>query len=73
MTSKERVLTTLSHKEPDRIPIDFGGTPTTGMHVSCVSALREYYGLERRQVKVIDPYQMLGLLEISRLRPSDYA
>jgi len=63
MTSKERILTALDHKEPDRIPIDFGGTPTSGMHASCVAALREYYGLEKRAVKVFDPYQMLGLIE----------
>jgi len=30
------------------------------MHVSAVAALRAYYGLERRPVRVIDPGQMLG-------------
>ncbi|MFH0990165.1 MAG: uroporphyrinogen decarboxylase family protein [bacterium] len=63
MTSKARVIAALSHKEPDRIPIDFGGTGVTGMHVACVTALREYYGLEKRVVKVHEPYQMLGLIE----------
>ncbi len=63
MTGKERVLAALSHKEPDCVPVDFGGTPTSGMHVSCVAALREYYGLEKRLVKVWEPYQMLGLIE----------
>ena len=29
MTSRERVLTCLAHKEPDRVPLDLGGTPTT--------------------------------------------
>jgi hypothetical protein len=33
------------------------------MHVTCVSALRDYYGLEKRPVKVCEPYQMLGLIE----------
>jgi hypothetical protein len=50
---------TLNHEQPDRVPIDFGGTGQTGMHVSCVEALREYYGLEKKLVKVIEPYQML--------------
>lgn len=63
MKSKERVLSALRHREPDRIPIDFGGTPTTGMHVSCVAALRDFYGLERRPVKVHEPYQMLGWID----------
>jgi hypothetical protein len=28
MTSRERVLTTLNHEIPDRVPIDFGGNQT---------------------------------------------
>ena len=63
MNSRERVLTTLDHREPDHIPIDFGSTAVTGIHVSCVAALRDYYGLDRHPVKVHEPYQMLGLVE----------
>lgn len=63
MTSRERVITALNHKEPDRIPMDFGGTAVTGMHVNIVIALRDHYGLEKRPVKVHEPYQMLGLIE----------
>lgn len=61
--SRERVLTSLSHRTPDRVPIDFGGTPVTGIHVSCVAGLRDYFGLEKRLVKVHEPYQMLGMLD----------
>ncbi len=63
MTSKERVVRALSHREPDRVPVDFGGTAVTGMHVAIVSALRDRYGLEKRPVKIHEPYQMLGLIE----------
>ncbi len=63
MTSRERVLAALSHRDPGRVPVDFGGTAVTGIHVSCVAALRDHYGLERRPVKVHEPYQMLGLVE----------
>ncbi len=63
MTSKERVVRALNHREPDRVPVDFGGTAVTGMHVEIVSALRDRYGLEKRPVKVHEPYQMLGLVE----------
>ncbi len=63
MTSKERILTALSHQEPDHIPVDFGSTAVTGIHVSCVAELRDYYGLEKKPVKVHEPYQMLGLVE----------
>lgn len=63
MNSKERILAALNHKESDRIPLDFGGMTVTGMHYSCVAALRDYYGLEKRTVKVYEPFQMLGLIE----------
>jgi uroporphyrinogen-III decarboxylase len=63
MTSKERVVRALNHREPDRVPVDFGGTAVTGIHVAIVSALRDRYGLSKRPVKVHEPYQMLGLIE----------
>ena len=61
--ARARVLETLAYREPDAVPLDLGSTSVTGMHVSCVAALREHYGLERRPVKVIEPGQMLGLIE----------
>jgi hypothetical protein len=63
MRSIERVRETLHHRQPDQAPVDFGGTAVTGLHVSCVAALRDFYGLERRPVKVHDPYQMLGWID----------
>jgi hypothetical protein len=63
MKSKEIVLAALDHRQPERVPIDFGSTAVTGIHVYVVAALRDYYGLEKRPVKVHEPYQMLGLIE----------
>jgi len=63
MTGKERLIKALNHREPDRVPVDFGGTAVTGIHVSRVAALRDRYGLEKRPVKIHEPYQMLGLID----------
>lgn len=63
MNSKERVLTTLNHQQPDRIAVDFGATPVTGIHVLAIENLRKHYGLEERPVKVTEPYQMLGEID----------
>ncbi|MBZ0262213.1 MAG: hypothetical protein K8F90_16630 [Hyphomicrobiales bacterium] len=60
---RQRVLDTINHRTPDQVPVDFGGSAVTGMHASCVAALRDHYGLERRLVKICEPYQMLGLIE----------
>ena len=62
MNSRQRVETALNHQEPDRIPLDLGGGPVTGMHVSSVYMLRQALELDPpgTPVKVIEPYQMLG-------------
>jgi hypothetical protein len=58
-----RLAATLRHEQPDRIPIDLGSTGVTGIHVSCVAQLRDYFGLAKCPVKVHEPYQMLGWLD----------
>src|ERR1035441_3766537 len=62
MNSRERVSTILNHQEADRVPLDLGGSGTTGMHVDSVYLLRQALRLDPTgtPVKVIDPYQMLG-------------
>lgn len=45
MTSRQRVLAALNHREPDRLPIDFGGRHTT-MHVAAHRKLKTYLGLD---------------------------
>jgi hypothetical protein len=62
MTSRERILTTCCHREPDKLPVDFGGSFMTGIHVSMVYKLRQALRLDRpgTPVKVVEIYQMLG-------------
>ncbi len=63
MTSRELLKSALNHKKGYPVPIEFDATAVTGMHISCVAALRDYYGLEKRPIKVHEPYQMLGMIE----------
>jgi hypothetical protein len=63
MNARKILQDAINHRQPERIPVDFGGTPCSGMHVTCVAALRDYYGLEKRPVKVIEPFQMLGQID----------
>lgn len=62
MTSRERILTACAHRQPDKLPVDFGGGFQTGIHVSLVYRLRQALGLDRpgMPVKVVEIYQMLG-------------
>ncbi|MBI1388848.1 MAG: methyltransferase [bacterium] len=63
MNSRERILGAIEHRAPDRVPLDLGSTSVSGIHVSCVAALREYYGIANGPVKVHEPYQMLGWID----------
>jgi hypothetical protein len=63
MTSNERVVAALRHQQPDAVPVDFGSTAVTGIHVQIIAALRDHYGLEKRLVKAHEPYQMLGTID----------
>lgn len=61
--SRANLQKTLNHEQPDRMVVDFGASPVTGIHVNLVSQLREHFGLEKRAVKICEPYQMLGEVE----------
>jgi len=63
MNSRERVLTTLNHKEPDRIPYDLGGTVVTGIQAKAYLHLRRYLGLPEKEVVIIDILQQLARVD----------
>ncbi len=58
MTSRERVLAALSHKQPDRVPIDLGGNQT-GIHKFAYQALIEHLGLDET-IEIMDAVQQLA-------------
>ena len=64
MTSRERVLASLSFREPDRVPIDLGGTIMSGIMAHALDRLRRHLGLAPRPVKVFELFQMLGEVEM---------
>jgi len=63
MTGKERLGLVLSHKDADKIAIDFGATAVSGIHCKVVEALRRHYGLDSHPVYVHEPLQMLAIIE----------
>jgi len=60
MNSREQFLKTVNHRQPDRIVIDLGSTAVTGIHIQTISKLRRHFGLQRKPIRVIEPFQMLG-------------
>ncbi|HEW79793.1 MAG TPA: hypothetical protein ENH34_07515, partial [Phycisphaerales bacterium] len=59
MTSRERVLKTLNHKIPDRVPIDLGGFQS-GIHRMAYENLLQQLGI-KDEVKILDPIQQLAV------------
>jgi uroporphyrinogen decarboxylase len=47
MTSRERVITTLEHREPDRVPLDIGAGYSTSISVEGYDRLRQHLGISK--------------------------
>ncbi|RPI55567.1 MAG: hypothetical protein EHM56_05150 [Chloroflexi bacterium] len=45
MTSRERLRAALGHQEPDRVPLDIGGSYATGINTQAYQGLKTYLGL----------------------------
>ncbi len=67
MTSRERVLAAINHREPDRVPLDMGSSGTTGIMVTTYAKLRQKLGINSTPPKVTDILQMLGEVELPLL------
>lgn len=59
MTSRERVLTSLNHETPDRVPIDLGGFQT-GIHRIAYEQLLAHLGMTD-EIAILDPVQQLAI------------
>jgi len=58
MTSRERVLAAVARKSPDRVPVDLGGTESSGLTGMAWHRLAGHLGLARKPgPKVLEPLQ----------------
>jgi uroporphyrinogen decarboxylase len=62
VTHRERILVALQHKEPDRVPIDLGGTESSGMTAAAYTRLERHLGLPVG-CRVFEPYQHVAFIE----------
>lgn len=61
MNSRNRVLASLSHREPDRIPIDLGSNPSSGISAIAYSNLIQHLDIKNKSVYVFDVVQQLAV------------
>ncbi|MDR0584084.1 MAG: methyltransferase, partial [Treponema sp.] len=63
MTSRQRVIESINHREPDYVPLDIGGCGQTGINAGTLYALRRAYDLPEHPVEICEPMQLLGMVE----------
>jgi len=60
MTARERVIASVEHREPDRVAVDLGSTPSSGISAVAYANLVTHLGLAERQTRVYDVVQQLA-------------
>ena len=63
MSSRERVWRAINFQEPDRVPIDIGGTKNTGLCIDAYAELVKYLGFDLGPAKVYEQFMMLGRMD----------
>ena len=60
MTSRERVRSSIAHTEPDRVPVDMGSTPSSGISAIAYNNLKSHLGIKQGVTRVYDVVQQLA-------------
>ena len=63
MNSRERVLASIEHREPDRLPVDLGSNVSAGISGQAYGKLKEYLGMTGGQNRVYDVVQQVAVPE----------
>ena len=59
MTSRERVLAAIAHRSPDRVPLDLGSTPSSGISAIAYNNLKKHLGLTGGHTRIFDVVQQV--------------
>lgn len=63
MTSRERVMASVAHKEPDYLPMDLGSNVSTGISGMAYGNLKKYLGMTEGHTRIYDVVQQVALPE----------
>lgn len=67
MTSRERILASISHKQPDHVPLDIGATPSSGISAIAYNNFKRYLNIADGHTRIYDVVQQLAQPEGSVL------
>jgi len=68
MNARERVMLALNHQEPDRIPIDLGGSICSSIHKDAYVELKQHLGMDVEEIQMVDYVQQLPYLDEALLQ-----
>ena len=68
MTHRERILSALAHREPDRVPVDLGGTESSGITGIAYHRLKTHLGINDGEIRIFELMQQIAKVEPSVLR-----
>ena len=71
MTSRQRLTQALQHQEPDRIPIDLGGSICSSIAKAAYIDLRRHLGMPAEEIRLLDHVQQLPYLDERLLQRFD--
>ena len=60
MTPRERVLAAIGRKEPDRVPVDLGATPSSGISAIAYGNLKTHLAIASGATRIYDVVQQLA-------------
>jgi len=60
MTSRERILSSIRHEEPDQVPVDLGATPSSGISAIAYCNLKKHLDIVDGHTRVYDVVQQLA-------------
>lgn len=62
-TSRQRVISAVNHREPDRVPIDLAGHRSSGIMAIAYDKLKQHLGITSGDIYVYDFVQQLAIIE----------
>ena len=60
MTPRDRILAAIEHREPDRVPVDLGATPSSGISAIAYNRLKDLIRLDPGPTRIYDVVQQLA-------------
>ena len=63
MNSRERILAAIRHEEPDRVPIDIGGTGVSGINLIAYGNLKRHLGLTEGRARIFHTWIQVPEIE----------